>query len=38
MLVLAGGRERDEQQWQVLLEGAGFRVESLEGPIVATCR
>jgi O-methyltransferase domain len=38
MLVLAGGRERDEQQWHVLLEGAGFRVESLEGPIVATCR
>ena len=38
MLVLAGGRERDERQWQALLESAGFRVESLDGPIVATCR
>lgn len=38
MLVLAGGRERDEQQWRALLEGAGFHVESLESPIVATCR
>jgi hypothetical protein len=38
MLVLAGGRERDETQWRSLLEDAGFRVESLENPIVATCR
>lgn len=38
MLVLAGGRERDERQWHDLLEGAGFRIESLENPIVATCR
>jgi hypothetical protein len=38
MLVLAGGRERDEQQWRALLEGAGFSIESLENPIVATCR
>jgi hypothetical protein len=38
MLVLAGGRERNEEQWRALLEGAGFRVESLENPIVATCR
>jgi hypothetical protein len=38
MLVLAGGRERDEHQWRSLLEGAGFQVESLENPIVATCR
>jgi O-methyltransferase domain len=38
MLVLAGGRERDEQQWRTLLEESGFRVESLESPIVATCR
>jgi len=38
MLVLAGGRERDEEQWRALLEGAGFRAESLENPIVATCR
>jgi O-methyltransferase len=38
MLTLAGGRERDEEQWRALLEGAGFTVESLENPIVATCR
>jgi hypothetical protein len=38
MLVLAGGRERDEKQWHALLDGTGFRVESLENPIVATCR
>jgi O-methyltransferase domain len=38
MLVLAGGRERDAQQWRTLLEGTGFLVESLESPIVATCR
>jgi hypothetical protein len=38
MLVLAGGRERDETQWRELLEGADFRVESLGSPIVATCR
>ena len=38
MLVLAGGRERDERQWRELLEGTGFHVESLEHPIVATCR
>ena len=38
MLVLAGGRERDEQQWRELLGEAGFHVESLESPIVATCR
>jgi O-methyltransferase domain len=38
MLVLAGGRERDEQQWRALLEDTGFHVESLENPIVATCR
>ena len=25
MLVLAGGRERDEQQWRALLERAGWR-------------
>jgi O-methyltransferase domain len=37
MLVLAGGRERDEGQWRALLEEAGFRVESLGNPIVATC-
>ena len=38
MLVLAGGRERDETQWRTLLESAGFEVESLENPIVARCR
>jgi hypothetical protein len=38
MLVLLGGRERDESQWHALLEGAGFQVESLDSPIVATCR
>ncbi len=38
MLVLAGGRERSEEQWHALLEGARFRVESLANPIVATCR
>jgi hypothetical protein len=38
MLVLAGGRERGEEQWHALLEAGGFQVESLESPIVATCR
>jgi hypothetical protein len=38
MLVLAGGRERDEQQWHSLLESTGFEVESLDSPIVARCR
>ncbi|HEU0304197.1 MAG TPA: methyltransferase [Gaiellaceae bacterium] len=39
MLVLAGGRERTEQQWRALLEGAGLepvRIES--GLIEARCR
>jgi hypothetical protein len=38
MLALAGGRERDEQQWRALVGGAGFQVESIESLIVATCR
>ena len=38
MLVLAGGRERDEGQWRALLEDNGWLVESLESPIVARCR
>jgi hypothetical protein len=38
MLVLAGGRERSEEQWHALLEAGGFELESLENPIVATCR
>ena len=35
MLVLAGGRERDEVQWRALLEESGFDVQSLESPIQA---
>jgi hypothetical protein len=39
MLVLAGGRERTEQDWRALLEGAGFGVDTIEdGLIQATCR
>ncbi|HKD94051.1 MAG TPA: methyltransferase [Gaiellaceae bacterium] len=38
MLVLAGGRERDEAQWRALLGSTGFELESLENPIVARCR
>jgi hypothetical protein len=38
MLLLAGGRERDENQWRELLESGGFGIESLANPIVATCR
>jgi O-methyltransferase/methyltransferase family protein len=38
MLVLAGGRERDESQWRTLLEGAGFEPVSIEdGLIEARC-
>jgi hypothetical protein len=38
MLVLAGGRERNETQWRSLLEGAGFAVERIEsGLIEARC-
>ncbi len=38
MLVLAGGRERTEPEWRVLLEGAGLEVVSIEnGLIEATC-
>jgi O-methyltransferase domain/Dimerisation domain len=38
MLVL-GGRERDEADWRALLEGAGFRPDRIEdGLIQATCR
>jgi hypothetical protein len=38
MLVIAGGRERDEAQWRALLEGAGFRIDAIEdGLIQATC-
>ena len=38
MLVL-GGRERNEAEWRALLEGAGFEVEQIEdGLIQARCR
>jgi C-methyltransferase len=39
MLVLFGGRERDESQWRALLERGGFRVERIgDGLIEARCR
>jgi hypothetical protein len=39
MLVLAGGRERTAEEWQALLERAGFRIDELEdGLIQASCR
>jgi hypothetical protein len=39
MLVLAGGRERSEEDWRALLEAGGFRAESIEtGLIQARCR
>lgn len=39
MLVLAGGRERTEREWQALLEGAGLEPVSVEdGLIEARCR
>jgi hypothetical protein len=38
MLVLAGGRERTEPEWRVLLEGAGFQPVAIEdGLIEARC-
>jgi hypothetical protein len=39
MLTLLGSRERDEEQWRGLLEGADFRVDQIDdGLIQATCR
>ena len=39
MLVLAGGRERTEPEWRVLLEGAGFEAVAIEdGLVEARCR
>ena len=39
MLVLAGGRERTEAEWRVLLEGAGFEPVAIEdGLVEARCR
>jgi hypothetical protein len=38
MLVLAGGRERTELEWQALLEDAGFEPVRIEnGMIEARC-
>jgi hypothetical protein len=38
MLVLAGGRERTEPEWRVLLEGAGLELVSIEdGLVEARC-
>ena len=39
MLVLAGGRERTEAEWRVLLQGAGFQPVAIEdGLVEARCR
>jgi hypothetical protein len=39
MLALSGGRERYEEEWRALLEGAGFRALRIEdGLIEARCR
>ena len=39
MLVLAGGRERDEAQWRTLLGGAGLTPLGIDdGLIEARCR
>jgi O-methyltransferase domain len=39
MLALAGGRERTEQEWRALLEGAGFEPVTIEdGLVEARCR
>jgi hypothetical protein len=39
MLVIAGGRDRDEAQWHELLERGGWRVERIgENVIEARCR
>jgi hypothetical protein len=38
LMLVIGGRERNEQEWRALLEGAGFDVVSLEdGLVQATC-
>ena len=38
MLVLTRGRERTEPEWNMLVEGAGFRIDSIEdGLIQASC-
>jgi hypothetical protein len=39
MLTLLGGRERDEEQWRVLLGGAGFEPVRIEDDLIdARCR
>jgi hypothetical protein len=39
MLVLAGGRERTEEEWRALLQGAGWRPERIEDSFIeARCR
>jgi SAM-dependent methyltransferase len=39
LMLVIGGRERDEADWRALLEGAGFEVDQLEdGLIQARCR
>ena len=39
MLVLQRGRERTANEWQALLEGAGFGIDEIEdGLIQASCR
>jgi hypothetical protein len=38
LMLVIGGRERDEQEWRALLEGAGFDIVSLEdGLVQARC-
>jgi O-methyltransferase domain len=38
MLVLAGGRERPEDEWRVLLEGAGWHPQRIEDSLIqASC-
>jgi hypothetical protein len=38
MLVISGGRERDEAQWRALLDGVGFDVDQIQdGLIQASC-
>ncbi len=38
MLVLAGGRERTEDEWRVLLEGAGWHPQRIEDSLIqASC-
>ena len=39
LMLILGGRERNEAEWRALLEGAGFEVEQIEdGLVQARCR